>query len=436
VIIKFRNIFFILALFFQSCSFYDTAGIWSSDEKIKIDEIRPKPLFKDNKVEISEFNKDVFLNFEGVQKSLNQNQFFDNNDGLVENINSVEKFSKYKLSKNKNLRLSEPDLIFDANHLIFFDNKGNLLKFDENKELKWKINIYNKNEKKIEPILFMEKKDGFLYVADNLSKIYKINIDNGSLMWVVDYKSPFNSEIKIYSNKIYVVDANNTMNCFSTLDGKKIWSYNTEETFIRSSKRSSVVIYKENVIFNNSFGDIYALNLDDGILEWQLSTNKKSNNITDSIDLEYSDLTYQNDSIYVSNNKGNFYSIDIDSGLIKWTQNIKSKVKPLIVEDWIITFSDNGYLTILDSKKGNILKIVDISKNIKIKRKEVFKISGFISNLNKIYATSNLGHLLEIDLNSGKLEKIIKISKNYLSRPFYKNGNIYLVLDGAIIQFN
>lgn len=433
---KLRNIILIFAVLFQSCSLHDTAGFWSSDEKAKIDEIKSQPLFKDTTVEMSEFNIDVLLDFEGIQKNINENQFFDNNDGLVRDINSIEKFSKYKISKNKNLKLSEPDLVFDADHIIFFDNKGSLLKFSRDLKLLWKVNIYNKNEKKIEPSLFMEKKDGFLYVADNLSKIYKINIDSGDLIWVNDHKFPFKSEIKIVREKIYVVDANNTINCFSILDGKKIWSYTTEETFISSSKRLSVIIYEENVIFNNSFGDIYALNLESGILDWQLSTHKKSNNITDMIDLKYSDLIYQNDSIYVSNNKGNFYSIDLNSGIIKWAQNIKSNVKPLIFDKWIITFTDNGNLVFLDKNKGNIIKIVNISKNIKTKKNKTLEISGFISNLDNIYATTNLGHLLKIESASGKLEKIIRVSKRYLSRPFYNNQNIYLVSDNAVIRFN
>ena len=79
---------------------------------------------------------------------------------------------------------------------------------------------------------------------------------------------------------------------------------------------------------------------------------------------------------------------------------------------------------------------MNISKNIKTKKNKTLEISGFISNLDNIYATTNLGHLLKIESASGKLEKIIRVSKRYLSRPFYNNQNIYLVSDNAVIRFN
>ena len=64
------------------------------------------------------------------------------------------KSSKYKFSKIKNFNKLEPDLVFHKNGLFFFDNKGTILKFDNNSKLLWKKNVYSKKEKKLNPILF------------------------------------------------------------------------------------------------------------------------------------------------------------------------------------------------------------------------------------------------------------------------------------------
>ena len=60
-------------------------------------------------------------------------------------------------------------------------------------------------------------------------------------------------------DKFYVIDKENIIYCFSTKNGKKIWSYKTENFFIKSNKKLSIVFVNGKFIFNNSIGDITAL---------------------------------------------------------------------------------------------------------------------------------------------------------------------------------
>ena len=46
--------------------------------------------------------------------------------------------------------------------------------------------------------MFFGKTKNILIVADNISKYYAIDINNGELIWVNNNSSPFNSQIKIY----------------------------------------------------------------------------------------------------------------------------------------------------------------------------------------------------------------------------------------------
>ena len=60
--------------------------------------------------------------------------------------------------------------------------------------------------------------------------------------------------------------------CFSTKDGKEIWNFKTENPFIKSQKKLSLVIKGELVFFINSIGDLTALNINNGSLYWQTPT--------------------------------------------------------------------------------------------------------------------------------------------------------------------
>ena len=63
-------------------------------------------------------------------------------------MGALKNVSKYKFKKIDNFKDLKPELSFTENNsVIFYNNKGAIIKFDENSNLEWKVNIYNKKEK-------------------------------------------------------------------------------------------------------------------------------------------------------------------------------------------------------------------------------------------------------------------------------------------------
>ena len=112
-------------------------------------------------------------------------------------------------------------------------------------------------------------------------------------------QSSFNSDIKIFKDRFLTIDFDNVIRCFSIKDGKEIWNFKTENSFIKSQKKLSLVLKGEIVYFINNLGDITALNVNDGSLVWQTQT--QTNVIyQNAFSLQNSDLVYANNSIYFS----------------------------------------------------------------------------------------------------------------------------------------
>ena len=132
------------------------------------------------------------------------------------------------------------------------------------------------NLKKLKPILQFSNNKEFLIVADNLAKYYLLDLKTGKLIWSKDNLAPFNSQIKIYKNKFFIIDFSNTLRCFSLKNGEELWNIKTENTLIKSQKKLSMVIVKDKLIFNNSIGDISAVNFNRGELLWQLPTQSSA----------------------------------------------------------------------------------------------------------------------------------------------------------------
>ena len=141
-------------------------------------------------------------------------------------------------------------------------------------------------------------------------------------------------------------------------------------------------------------------------------------------------------SILFSNNKNEFYSIDTATGLINWKNEISSDLKPIVIGKFVITISNKGHLYVIDEKKGNIIRINDLYKGYKIKKKKEIFATGFFIAQNKVYLSNNNGKLITADLSSGNILSINKISGDRILQPYVNNNHLFLIRNGSIIKFN
>jgi len=425
----------LLSFFFSGCSLNKNSKFWTTQDLEKLEEKKFEKIFDDQKALGKELNTNISLNLISNTKKNNTLRNLTNNDGQYNFDGLLKKSSKYKFSKIKNFNQLEPVISFNKNNVIFFDNKGTILKFNENSKLIWKKNFYTKTEKKLDPILQFANNNKHLIVADNLTKYYMLDLKNGDLVWSKRNLAPFNSQIKIYKDRFFIIDFTNTLRCISMKNGEELWNFQTEVSFIRSQKKLSMAIMEGVIYFNNSLGDISAINIDDGQLIWQLPTT--NNLIVDSaFSLETSDIIADGNNLFFSNNKNQFFSIDIKSGNFQWVNKVNSNVRPTLVGNFIITVSLEGYLIVIDKITGNIIKVTNVFNNFNPKKRDKIFPTGFVVGQKNIYLSTNIGRLLVIDIKSGKTISTLKVDSEKISRPFILNESLYLVKDNAIIKLN
>ena len=392
-----------------------------------------KIIFEKSKPINKEFNPSLKFQLTELTKG---EVFLANNTNKTGNIDFETNFSKtsnYKFSAIEEFDFNQPELIFtEDKSVVFFDGKGSIFKVNNDLKEIWKVNHYTKREKKLKPIIYFAQTNNKLIAADNLSKVYLIDLKNGNLIKSIESNAGFNSNIKVSNDKFLVVDLNNTIRCFSTNNGKEVWNFETENPFIKSRKKLSIITRGELVFFINNLGDLTALNIDNGSLFWQTPT--QSNVIyQDAFTLENSDLVFANDSIYFSNNKNELFSIDARTGIVNWKQTVNSSLTPTIIEKFIFSVSNEGYLFVLENEKGNIIRITDMLKSIKNKKNRI-KPTGFIIARNKIYLSLNNGRLIKANVTTGDELSIHKLSGSKILRPNIFNGSMYILKDNAIIK--
>ncbi len=432
-----RIVIFLISIFlFVSCSLNKNSKFWTKDQYIQKEKDQIfKEIFVKEEALGKEFNSNITLNL-GKLVSINPiKRNYLNNDGRLNYDGELNKSSRFKFSKIKNFDQFEPVISFQGKNLIFFDDKGSILKFDEKSKLIWKKNYYSKLEKKLKPILQFANDGKTLIVADNIAKYFALDLYSGDILWSKNGLAPFNSQIKIYGNKFFIVDFSNTLRCFSMKNGNELWNIKTENSLIRSQKKLSIVIVNEQLYFKNSIGDISAVDINEGELLWQLPTQSNFT-FEAAFSLETSDLISDGNTLLFSNNKNQFFSIDLATGSFNWENKVNSSLKPTLVGNYILTVSLEGYLIVIEKKSGNIIRVTDVFRNFKISKRNNIKPIGFVVGINKIYLTTDNGKLLIIDIKTGKTNSILKIDNDKISRPFISDKNLFVVKDNAIIKLD
>ena len=422
---------YIIFIFILSCSLNSNSAFWSKSEKLKTDKKISKILFQDLKPNENEFNPKLKVNLPIKNTSINYNF---NNNGFTNEQIAGQNFSKYKFSKIENFSGFEPEILVDKENIYFFDDKGSIIKFNKNSKLQWKKNYYSKSDKKNNPILFLASEKNNLFTADTNANYYLLNKDNGNLKWKKKHSSSFNSQIKIKDDKIFIVDMENTLRCFSIKNGKILWSAPTELTVVSSQKKQSLVLVKNLVIFTNSIGDLTAVDSNNGEIIWQTPTQVLGGG--QHITLRNSEIVSDGDTIFISNNNNEFFALDVRTGVIKWKQQINSEIRPVVVSNYIVTISNEGLLVIINKNDGNILRINNILKNIKKKKRKEYYPVGFVISNNKIYLTTLNGRLFIINFSDASIHKVIKLDKEKLQTPIYFNKELYIAKDNSIIRIN
>ena len=429
-----RVIILILSLFLLNhCSFNENSRIWKDKEKNLESKKNIKKVFSEEKKISSEFNQELKLDLTKIKTN---NRIIDNknNYGSQKYGGLLKKIGTYKFGKFEEINQLNFKPVFLDNGLIFFDKKGSIIKFDNDSKIIWKNNYYTKSEKKLSPQLSFAVKGKNLLVVDNIRKVFSINIDTGKLNWSKINGYPFNSDIKISKDSLFAVDYNNTLRCFKLEDGSECWNLITDSSLTIPNKKYSIILVKNLIIFNNSIGDITAVDVSTGLIVWQLPT-QSSSIYNETYYFKTSELVTDGKSLYFSNNKNEFYSVDIQTGSVNWKNKVNSDLTPIIIENFIFTISNDGYLFTIQKKQGNIIRINDLYKNYKKKIKEKFNSNGFLIGKDKIYLSNN-ENLSVISLKNGKIIKNYKVARGKISAPYILNNNLYLIKNGSIIKYD
>ncbi len=451
---KKRLIFILIFILNSNCSFDNKSGIWNGEREIE----RIGVLEEGQKNEANQasdtsfeqiyssedlFSKEISLtknitlsnpkkNLSWEMSSLNYQNFLGNIYlSGTDNIFLKEKIGKNKFSTPK--IISSPLIVKE--NIIFSDNNGTIFNISQSGTINWKKNIYKKIYKKIYKNLVFTIYNNNIFVADNIGFIYSINLSNGNINWIKNHGIPLKSNIKVYENKIILINQENRILCLDVNDGRKLWDIRSVSSFIKLQNfLSSSISKKGELVTINSSGELMKINIADGRMLWAFNT-LGSALLHDADFFKSSKIVISGDNIILSI-KSSIFSYDLASGFNNWKQDVSTIGTPIIDGSNIFVVTDNGFFVIINNENGKIISSSNILKVLKNKKRKT-RITGYIMGSGKIYSTTANGFLIVSSATSGKVEYFTKIGDPITSSPVIGEGNLYILTKNSrILGYN
>tara|TARA_B100001123_G_scaffold450715_1_gene623162 strand:+ start:2928 stop:4280 length:1353 start_codon:yes stop_codon:yes gene_type:complete len=445
---KYSAIVLITVLLLE-CSFDNKTGIWSGseNEKKRISELEKKQRQKIDVVNIysygNEFTQEIKASKASALTEPKKNSSWkmsglnlQNHLGNIYLPKIDNNFLKKKIGKDK-FNISQvvtPPIIYN-NNIFFSDDVGTIYSVNLRGKINWKQNIYKKIYNKIYKNLTYSVYKDKIYIADNIGFIYAINLNSGKLAWVKNLRVPLKSNIKIYEDKIFLVNQDNRLLCLNTEKGIKLWDIRSIKSFIKSQYLLAMSISKQgDLVVLNSSNDLVKIQAKSGRIYWSV-------NIIDAISTYESDFFKSSDIVIadtdiIFSTSSSIFSYNLNTGYRNWVEKIGSKNIPIVNGDNIFSITDNGFLVNLDRKSGKINWSTNLLKSLK-KRKQETKISGFVMGSGKIYSVTSNGYLIVSSASSGQVEKLKKMGDPVETSPIISDGSLFVLTSNSkILGFN
>ena len=432
---------FLILLFTSSCSFDNRSGIWKNDTKISKKESGFFKDFKQIGTRQSNFNEIIELkkkiNFD-IPKKINNNKWEDvyyNQSNNQVNFTFDEKKNLIFKSKNISKYKIKKLYLYDKGNLIFTDERGNLIVFSiKTNKIIAKLNFYKKKYKKVKKNLNIVVNNSIIYTSDNLGFIYAYDYNNKKVLWAKNNKIPFQSNLKIFNNKLIASDQNNRISIFDKKNGNILKLIPTEETKIKNDFENNFSINKRFIFMLNTYGSLYSINNKNNNVKWVTNLNQ-------SIDINPSNLfngheLVSNEDYVIVSSVDATYIISSINGAIISKFNIVSKVKPLIIKNHLFLVSSNNLLICINIETSEIVYSLNIDKKIaeflKIKQESSVLEDILFAN-NKILIQLKNSYIVEFDIK-GDLINIFKLKNKINSKLiFIDNSILYLNKNNKLI---
>ncbi len=185
----------------------------------------------------------------------------------------------------------------------------------------------------------------YLTAISQKGTLYRLRIDNGSVVWSVPTGVRSSTTTAISQGKVVVAFDDGSVRAYDIESGLALWEYHTGTHIGSSPAISDSIVY-----VGSGDGGLYAIDFDTGTLRWRFLTDGAI----------YSSPAVAPNAVVFGSLNHRVYALDPETGDLKWSYETGGEVRgsPAIAKGHVIIGSSDGRLYAFGPDSPTDLKLV------------------------------------------------------------------------------
>ena len=427
-----KNQFFLILFFsLTSCSILD----YFEDEEIKLLGKREK-IFELGEKKFVKSESKVFLPKPIFIEDWPQNNH--NKSNLLSHFLSGEKLKKrWEIKIGKGRGKIGPYIVSPIvyKNLIFTIDNHSKIQVRDSKtgKLIWARLLKDESEEEINFTGGLSAEDDILFITSGIGNIYALDSKSGKEIWKKNILTQISSPPVISNNKIFVITDDNQLVVLDILNGDEVWSHSGNIEYVSIIGGVNPAIKNGIVYVTYSSGEIYALNENNGTMQWYDNIGS-SGILSDGLitDIQ-SPPVLSDEELYVSSFSGTFVAFKAINGERIWELNL-STINPIIISGKFIYLLDiNNKLYCIEKDVGKIIWVVQLKQ--KLDEKDIVWVGPILTS-NKLIFASSEGKIISLSPYSGEVLSVIDEDKVFTISPIQAGLILYFVTEeGELVAY-
>lgn len=275
--------------------------------------------------------------------------------------------------------------------------------------------------------------DGRLFAATGFGEVVALDAKTGDELWRRQVSGPVRGAPVARAGRVIVISLDNQTHALAADDGRPLWTHQGLSEIASLLGASSPAIDGNVVVVPYSSGELYALRLENGAVQWSdslagLRRTAAAASIADIRGLPVIDRG----RVFAAANSDVVAAIDLRSGRRVWERDIGSAQTPWVAGDYVFVLSTDNELVALEARSGRIKWVTPLQRwRDEEDKKGAVVWTGPILAGDRLIVVSSHGWALSLSPYTGQVLGREEMPDSVVVPPVVAGRSLYFLTDEA-----
>ncbi len=278
--------------------------------------------------------------------------------------------------------------------------------------------------------------DGRVFATNGAGEVLSLDAETGAELWKVQPAGPLRGSPTIAFNSVYVMTQDNQIFALDANDGSLQWQESGSSAQAGVFGVAAPAAGQGSVIAGYSSGELAAYRYENGRVLWAdaLSRTSISTQVGTLADID-ADPIIQDGRVYALGQGGRMAAYELTTGQRVWELNLAGISTPAIAGEWIFTLTDDARLLAIQRSTGSVRWLTQMPRfrDEKDKKGPIFWTGPVLAG-NQLWIASSEGEVYRVSTGEGSATLFADIKNAVSLAPIVANGMLYILDDDGRIS--